>query len=134
MNKIFADTSFYLALLSKDDDAHNTAYRFIEEYSGGMVTSQYVIIETANHVSARRLRNIFTPFYQGLVTHQATMVVPAEARWFEAGINLYIERPDKNWSLTDCISFEMMREFNITSALTTAHHFQQAGFTALLLN
>jgi uncharacterized protein len=46
---------------------------------------------------------------------------------------LYGRRPDKAWSLTDCISFEVMTERGITEALTSDHHFMQAGFQALLL-
>lgn len=48
------------------------------------------------------------------------------------GIELYSQRPDKNWSLTDCISFQVMKSFGITEALTGDHHFEQAGFVALL--
>jgi len=47
-------------------------------------------------------------------------------------VELYAERPDKGWSLTDCISFVVMRQQGITQALTGDHHFEQAGFTALL--
>lgn len=47
-------------------------------------------------------------------------------------IKLYASRPDKQWSLTDCISFEVMRREGITEALTGDHHFEQAGFVALL--
>jgi predicted nucleic acid-binding protein len=45
---------------------------------------------------------------------------------------LYSQRPDKEWTLTDCISFVVMHEENLTGALTEDHHFEQAGFTALL--
>ena len=48
------------------------------------------------------------------------------------GVALYAERPDKDWSLTDCISFVVMRTMDITEALTGDRHFEQAGFTALL--
>jgi predicted nucleic acid-binding protein len=52
---------------------------------------------------------------------------------FDAGLELYSRRPDKEWSLTDCISFVVMEEHGLTEALTTDHHFEQAGFTALLM-
>ncbi len=48
------------------------------------------------------------------------------------GFDPYESRPDKDWSLTDCTSFIVMNEFNISNALTGDHHFEQAGFRALL--
>src|SRR5947199_324028 len=48
------------------------------------------------------------------------------------GIQLYSQRPDKEWSLTDCVSFVAMQRREITDALTKDHHFEQAGFVALL--
>ena len=48
------------------------------------------------------------------------------------GIMLHAQRPDKSWSLTDCISFEVMKHLDILEALTEDHHFEQAGFRALL--
>ena len=51
---------------------------------------------------------------------------------FDAGMDLYAARGDKHWSLTDCISFVVMNKFRVAEALITDHHFQQAGFTALL--
>ena len=44
----------------------------------------------------------------------------------------FAARPDKEWSLTDCISFVAMNERDITDALTSDHHFEQAGFRILL--
>jgi hypothetical protein len=58
--------------------------------------------------------------------------VPASRELFDSGWALYQDRPDKDWSLTDCISFVAMRERGIIEALTGDHHFEQAGFRALL--
>ena len=58
-------------------------------------------------------------------------IVPLEQRGWEKGIQLFRERGDKDWSLTDCISFSVMDEMGIREALTADAHFEQAGFTAL---
>jgi uncharacterized protein len=60
------------------------------------------------------------------------MIVPPNQELFDEGIHLFAERPDKEWSLTDCISFIIMREYDLTDALTADHHFEQAGFRILL--
>ena len=60
------------------------------------------------------------------------IVVAPDVRLYDAGLRLYADRLDKNWSVTDCISFLAMRERRIVEALTTDHHFEQAGFVALL--
>ena len=60
------------------------------------------------------------------------MIVPAEAKLFEQGVEFYHRRPDKAWPLTDCISFVVMTDLGIREALTGDHHFEQAGFRALL--
>ena len=52
---------------------------------------------------------------------------------YEQAIELYRQRQDKEWGITDCISFTVMEEHTLTKALTTDDHFQQAGFSALLL-
>jgi hypothetical protein len=59
-------------------------------------------------------------------------VVPQSRRLFEQGLDLYRSRADKEWSLTDCIFFVVMTEHGLTDALSSDHHFEQAGFRALL--
>jgi predicted nucleic acid-binding protein len=59
-------------------------------------------------------------------------VVPATRRLLEDGVQFYRYRRDKNWPLTDCISFVVMEDEEIRVALTGDRHFEQAGFTALL--
>jgi hypothetical protein len=58
--------------------------------------------------------------------------VHASPDLWQAGLRLHRDRPDKAWSLTDCISFHLMREKGITKALAHDEHFEQAGFVALL--
>jgi predicted nucleic acid-binding protein len=95
------------------------------------VTTQFVVVELGNHFSARN-RLVFAEFMKALGRSRITTVVPASPEWVEEGMRLYVERPDKEWSLTDCISFAVMEEFGIKDALTYDHHFEQAGFRALL--
>jgi hypothetical protein len=60
------------------------------------------------------------------------MIVPASKQLFRAGFDLFSRRPDKDWSLVDCISFVVMKQRRLKEALTTDQHFIQAGFRALL--
>jgi predicted nucleic acid-binding protein len=60
-------------------------------------------------------------------------VVSVDTSLLNRGLELYQSRPDKDWGLTDCISFVVMREQNLIDALTADRHFVQAGFRALLL-
>ncbi len=59
-------------------------------------------------------------------------IIPASTALMEEGISLFESRTDKRWGLTDCISFEVMRENGVVDALSADHHFEQAGFRALL--
>ena len=73
-----------------------------------------------------------TLVYDGLTADPATQIVASSADLWKRGRSLYASRPDKDWSLTDCISFVVMQEHGLTEALTADHHFEQAGFVALL--
>ena len=67
-----------------------------------------------------------------LQSDRLVQIVPASKILFRDGIDLFAARSDKEWSLVDCISFEVMAELALTDALTADHHFEQAGFRALL--
>lgn len=69
---------------------------------------------------------------QAIRNNPNTEVVPQTSIQFSEAFDLYRRMPDKDWSLTDNASFSMMKQRGISEALAHDHHFEQAGFTALL--
>ena len=128
----FADTSYFLALLIPNDEHHDSALRLTDGWRGNLVTTDFVLIEVANHLSPQTSRGVFQRFIAAVSQDPRMRVIPATRDLFRRGSDLYGARLDKNWSLTDCISFEVMRDLRLVEALTGDHHFEQAGFTALL--
>ena len=97
-----------------------------------LVTTDYVLVELANLFSRTGDRGLFVRVVQALRSKEDVEIVAASAPLFDEGLALYAARPDKQWSLTDCLSFVVMRKRGISDALSTDHHFEQAGFTILL--
>jgi predicted nucleic acid-binding protein len=132
MKAIFADTSFYIALFNSRDKNHQKAKQFAAEYEGDVLTSAWIVIELANNLCRTSNRSLFVTLYHEISDDPRVTIIPLSSRLHEEGISLYIERPDKDWSLTDCISFLIMHEHDIKEAATTDHHFEQAGFVRLI--
>jgi len=132
MNAVFADTYYYLAFLSESDAAHDRAVRLSRDLAGKTVTTAWVLTEVADALAAPPQRFLFLALYERLRSNPNVTIVPPAAATFEQGVELYARRPDKSWSLTDCISFAVMQEYGLSDALTGDHHFEQAGFRALL--
>jgi len=132
MRSVFADTSYYAALFSSRDVAHDAADRWSREFFGCMVTTEFVLVELGNGVRGVPARETFAEFVSQLHVLLNTIVVPASSGLFRAGMELFARRLDKDWSVTDCISFVVMKQRGLTEALTADHHFEQAGFKALL--
>ncbi len=132
MTGVFADTSFYVALSNEHDASYAAAMAFSAHYRGGIVTTEYVVLELGNFFSRVGDRRVFLGLMDDLRSDPKTHLVPAGAKLFDDGLRLYAARLDKDWSLTDCISFVVTGEYGLTEALTGDHHFQQAGFNALL--
>jgi predicted nucleic acid-binding protein len=131
MNKVFADTFYFLALLNKRDEAHARAVESaacLEQ----IVTSEWVLTDLADGLASSRNRGMFLRTRRELLSDENVQVVPLDLELYEEGVKLYTSRPDKQWSLTDCTSFVIMQREGITEALTGDHHFEQAGFVALL--
>jgi hypothetical protein len=128
---VFADTFFFQATLNKADRCHEAAVLWSNQYHGSLVTTVWVVTEMADALSRSRYRHAFAQFYDALKLDFRVTVIPCDQALWERGLKLYLDRPDKEWSLTDCISFVVMRDQKITDALTADRHFQQAGFVTL---
>jgi uncharacterized protein len=132
MKSVFADTSFYLAAVNPKDALHAQAMRAGGRFRGRVVTTHYVVMELGNALSRAEHRATFVALVRQLRGDPDTIIVPASDELFEKGLDLFTRRIDKDWSLTDCISFEVMGQRRIAEALTEDHHVTQAGFRALL--
>ena len=130
MNAVFADTFYYVALLDPQDSTHEKAVNVTRGLESDIVTSAWVLLELANSLSAPRHRKVFGDFLDKLRANQGVTIYEAERELFDLGVELYRGRDDKDWSLTDCISFVVMKREGIHEALTGDRNFEQAGYKA----
>ena len=131
MTALFADAFYFLALLNKSDKGHAPALQFRK--SGlPLVTTSWVLTEVGDALCAVENRDLFLKLLNSLYEMPDAKIIPASEELFERGIELFRQRPDKDWPLTDCISFVAMKDEGITDALNGDRHFEQAGFRALL--
>jgi uncharacterized protein len=132
MIPVFADASYYVALLSPRDQHHQDAVRLSGQLRQPIVLTEFVLIEVSNALAPVESRGRAIALWAHLRKEPSVTIVPASTELITGGLDLYGQRPDKEWSLTDCISFVVMQKRELTDALTADHHFEQAGFTALL--
>lgn len=132
MKPVFADSFYYLALMSGRDTGHESALQWSRSSSRPLVSTEFVLLEVANGFCSVGQRSAFGALLAGLQADPSVLILPASRELFRAGVELYLRRPDKDWSLTDCISFVVMKDRGIADALTADHHFEQAGFKTLL--
>ena|SRR2546430_3751398 len=132
MSETFADTFYFLALLNPKDSAHASARDASRGRVGGLVTTHWVLTEVGDAFALPAHRAKFLALLAELETDPSVVIVPFGRRLFRRGVELYRNRPDKDWPLTDCVSFVVMTDRGIRDALTGDDHFRQAGFIALL--
>ena len=133
----FADTSFWLALSRKRDQFSDSARawnQFVLRARIGIVTTEAVLWEWLNALSILPDRARAVEGYRLVHSDPRIEVVPFESELVKSAVELYRTRRDKDWSLTDCLSFVVMGRRSLREALTTDHHFEQASLKALLLS
>jgi uncharacterized protein len=127
-----ADTFYFLAILNIKDATHDRAVAVSQSQEAPLLTTAWVLTELADGLADSSHRRAFRNVVDDLLADPETVVVPPSQSLFEEGMNLYNARSDKDWSLTDCISFVVMERYAVQEALTGDRHFEQAGFRALL--
>jgi uncharacterized protein len=132
----FADTSFWMALSRKRDqhNRHAVAWnQFVIRTGSSIVTTEAVLWEWLNGLSDASTRGVAAEGYRRAHTDARIEVVPFQAELIDSAVQLYRTRPDKDWSLTDCLSFVVMERRHLTEALTTDGHFEQVGLKVMML-
>jgi uncharacterized protein len=133
VNAVFADTFYWIALINPGDRHAQEVGRFDDLLSGGDVyTTEEVLVEVLAFFAADSwLRSRAVETVREILSDPAAHIVPQSHASFIAGFDLYAARPDKGYSLTDCISMQTMRREGLTEVLTNDRHFEQEGFRAL---
>ncbi|MEX0777345.1 MAG: PIN domain-containing protein [Phycisphaeraceae bacterium] len=131
MNRVFADTSYFIAVIAPNDSRHAAAQAW-SSHLPPIVTTAWVMTELAAYLSSPANRPLFNILLASMRDNPAVQFIPATQELFDRGAELYAARPDKGWSLVDCISFVVMQREGLSDALTADQHFVQAGFNALL--
>jgi len=135
LRAVFADTSYWIALLNPRDGLHAKAAAVSREVvAGRIVTSQMVLAELLNSFShaGPRPRSSVVRMVEALLGSRSVVVFPQTTEQFARALQRYKQSEDKSWSLTDCASFQIMEAERIGAALTHDLHFAQAGYEALL--
>jgi predicted nucleic acid-binding protein len=134
MRQVFADTSYWIALVNPRDQIHAKAVSVTQQLSSvRILTGEMVLAELLNSFSdAGPLRHAVGGMVQKLRGNPDVIIVPQTSEQFESALQRYQQAADKSWSLTDCASFQVMEAERIQAALTHDQHFAQAGFETLL--
>jgi predicted nucleic acid-binding protein len=133
---VFIDTSGFYALLVQSDAKHPKAVKILHQASKdkqSFVTSDYVLDETATLLLSRGLAHLVPGVFDAVFASSACSVAWMDQERFLKTRAFFLKYAEHAWSFTDCASFIIMKEMKLSSALTTDRHFQEAGFTSLLL-
>ena len=133
MSRCFADTFYWIALIHRKDASHKAALEWSRtSTSAFLITTEEVLTEVLAFCSSdEELRADAAKIVRSILAARTVQVVPQSHQSFLDGLALYEARPDKGYSLTDCISMQTMRREGLSDVLTNDRHFEQEGFNAL---
>lgn len=130
MHPHFADAWFFIALIDRRDSHHRNAHRISRQLGATpVVTHDAVLTEVLAYFSEEggHARSIAVEGIRRAI--RSYEVLPADRQLFNAGLDRYAARTDKQYSHVDCMSMVLMESRGIHHVLTNDHHFAQAGFT-----
>jgi uncharacterized protein len=133
--RLFVDTSYVLALFNTADEFHEKAKELKDLTSrpNTLVTTEAILLEIGNSLAKQNVRQKGATIINGFYKSENIEVASITTALIKEGLEFFEKRQDKDWGLTDCISFVVMHKYGIRQALAADDHFTQAGFKALLL-
>jgi predicted nucleic acid-binding protein len=129
MKEVFVDTFYWLATINPSDADHEWVVQM--QRPSRMVTTWAVQLEVLDALSSPPVRPLAVQFWLLTTNNPSLIVIPLSNDLLTRAVVFFEKHGDKNWSMTDCISFVVMKERGITDALTADHYFKQAGFNIL---
>lgn len=135
MNPVFLDASGLIAVANTDDQWHvqaETTWNDLVISNAPLVTTSLVLFELGDGLSRINQRSLALALYDRLRTSTRVQVMSASVELEAAAWELFRQRPDKTWGVTDCASFIVMKQLGIETAFTVDRHFEQAGFQRLI--
>jgi len=134
MTSLFLDANYLIALEVSDDQHHDDAWQHwtkLLESSPFLVTTSYVLDEVVTFLNSRRQHSKAVRVGNNLLAASPIQLIHVDEGLFYEGWQFFEQHADKTFSLTDCISFVVMKRLEMTEALTFDKHFDQAGFVKL---
>ena len=133
--RAFIDTSFVVAALSVSDSFHALAIKQSEDlFSNYEVWITDAILFEVGNTFSKVNRKLGAGFIESCYEESDTFLIHTDPDLLSKAISMFTQYLDKNWSLTDCLSFIVMKENDISIAYSSDHHFEQAGFQYTLKN
>jgi uncharacterized protein len=135
MNRVFADTSYWIATVDPTDQWSAAPLEAERQVQGATyVTTDFVLVEFLDSLSryGRAIREVGIRTVRAILSNPTIYTVEVSRRSVVEALNLYSRRNDKRHSLTDCISMVEMRRSSIIRVLTSDRDFEQERFTILM--
>jgi uncharacterized protein len=132
MRVVFLDTAYVVAVETKNDQYHAAATPHWNMQRGApalkLVTTSFVLAEIVSLLNARRAHDRAVEVGTWLFRSPTVQLIQVDSDLFQQAWSYFVQQDDKQYSLTDCISFLVMKRMRISTAFTFDHHFRQAGF------
>jgi predicted nucleic acid-binding protein len=129
---ILVDTGYFIALLEPSDELHSRARVWAGAVRERLLVSEFVLVEAVNWLSHGAQRVRAHRLVEAVHSNRQYEFVPSMPQLLHAGLQMHAQHHDKDWSLTDCISFQLLHQRKVWHALAYDQHFEQAGFVAML--
>jgi uncharacterized protein len=134
MKTLFLDSGYIIALEAEDDQHHKSAmnhWQLLSKSLPPIITTTYIFDEVSTFFSSRNRHSKAVEIGNNLLESELIELIQVDYELFQNGWEFFKQHRDKTFSLTDCISFVVMKERKIKSALSFDKHFRQAGFETL---
>ena len=134
MKRVLLDASYAIALALEDDPKHAEAVSYQEQIfqnNWRLLVSTFVMDEVVTLLNTSGQHRKAVAIGDDFLSEPMFEFVHVGHELFDRAWNLFKRRADKTWSMTDCVSFELMKEQRVSHALTFDKHFAQAGFIML---